>query len=158
MNDLISTTTLCFKGVILGTDHAGFQLKEQLKTYLTQSNVIVEDVGCYSEAAVDYPEYGKLVAEALTIKTDYMGLLCCGSGIGVSIAANRYPHLRAALCYDKYLAELAREHNNANVLCMGARFTAEPYAKQILKTFMTTTFDAGHHERRVQQLGHLLPA
>lgn len=157
MTQLLSKSSLCFEGVILGTDHAGFHLKEQLKSYLQQNDIQIEDVGCFSEASVDYPNYGTLVAEALQKKQNYMGLLCCGSGIGVSIAANRYSHVRAALCYDNHLAYLARQHNNANVLCMGARFTAESYAKQILETFLTTPFDAGHHSKRVEQLAHLLP-
>ena len=108
------------KSIIIGSDHAGFLVKEKIKIFLKKANIKLLDIGTFSEERVDYPDYGKKLALAVKNKTVF-GILICGSGIGVSIAANRIKKIRAAVCYNKKSASLARKHNNANVLCLGAR-------------------------------------
>lgn len=138
--------------IALASDHAGFALKETLKSYLSDAHDIV-DLGTHGEDSVDYPQFGK--AMGITMSTDPapdFGILVCGSGIGISIAANRFPAARAALCTTPEMAQLSRQHNNANVLALGARLTDEDTAKKIVDTFLSTNFEGGRHERRVAML------
>ena len=125
--------------IIIGSDHAGFRLKEKIKDYLKELSYKVEDLGTFSEEPTDYPLIAKKVAEKVA-KTDSQGILVCGSGIGMCMAANKIKKVRAALCYDEYTAKVAREHNNANILCLGGRTKPEKGYKKIVKTFFNTKF------------------
>ncbi len=134
----------------LAADHAGFMLKEFVLDWLLRHGFETKDLGTHNTQRVDYPLYAqKLIA---LIKNEDRGVLICGSGIGMSIAANRFMHIRAALCHDAYTAELARKHNNANVLCMGARIIGIGVAESILEAFAKTHFESGRHAARLQQI------
>jgi len=135
--------------IYIGSDHGGFLLKNYIKTFLEDQSVDVEDVGTYSADSVDYPEYGKAVAQKVVANKNSMGIVICGTGIGISIAANKVCGARAALCTTSTHARLAREHNNANILAMGERMTGTELAKDIVHTFLKTEFEGGRHERRV---------
>ncbi len=139
----------------LAADHAGYALKNIIKEHLANHHpeFAVEDLGTHSEASVHYPEYGLKAAQAVVEDTNHIGIIICGSGIGISIAANRIPGARAALCLTPEMAALAREHNNANMLALGARLTDETTALACVDTFLTTDFAGGRHEARVKMLG-----
>ena len=136
----------------LGADHGGFALKEELKSYLLGAGHEVLDLGTDSEESVDYPQYGKAVAEKVVAEPNSLGIIICGTGIGISIAANNLPGERAGLCFSTTHARLTRQHNNANILALGGRTTGLEVAKDIVDTFLATAFEGGRHERRVQQL------
>jgi ribose 5-phosphate isomerase B len=138
--------------IALASDHAGYALKEALKQHLVTLGHTPLDLGTNSEDSVDYPDFGNAMAAALKANKAEQGILVCGSGIGISIAANRHPHIRAALCHNEETAKLSREHNDANVLVMGARIVSEDLAKTMLKTFLTTQFAGGRHAGRVAKL------
>jgi ribose 5-phosphate isomerase B len=141
--------------IIIGSDHAGFELKEKIKEYLNELDYKVEDLGTNSAEAVDYPVYGKKVAEKVA-KTNSTGILVCGSGIGICMSANKIKGIRAALCYDEYTAKTARQHNNANIICLGARTPSAKNYKKIIKTFLTTEFSKEQrHHKRVKQMDAL---
>ena len=133
----------------IASDHAGYELKSYLIANLQNYNII--NLGTDSEASVDYPDYAKLVAESITSEGDF-GILICGSGIGISIAANRYAHIRAALCSEHEVAILSREHNDANVLALGSRFIAGQQALDLCNSFLSTNFAKGRHQLRVSKL------
>ena len=135
--------------VALGSDHAGFFLKEKVIAYLGQKGIEVEDMGPYNAERVDYPVYGKKVGEKVASGEVDKGLVICGSGIGISIAANKVKGVRAALCGDPLSARLCREHNDANVLAMGARLIGETMALEIVDTFLNTDFQGGRHQQRI---------
>lgn len=138
------------KKVLIASDHAGFSLKKFLTSELTKLGFTVVDLGCDSaENSVDYPDYGQKLGKKL--KGEF-GILICGSGVGISIAANRLKHIRAALCHNVKLAKLARSHNDANVLCLGARMLKDKSALTIAKVFLSEKFEGGRHERRVIKL------
>lgn len=139
--------------VLIASDHRGLTLKAYLKEELTQQGYSVADLGTHSEAAVDYPDIAGAMAEALLNKPQDKGILICGSGIGISIAANRYRHLRAALCHDHLSARLARLHNNANVLVLGSGFVGMAVAMDATLTFLNTSFEGGRHAVRVDKMG-----
>jgi ribose 5-phosphate isomerase B len=142
------------KTVAIGADHAGFVLKSALSTVLQHMGFRVLDLGTNGPDSVDYPDFADAVAKAVLDGTAQAGLLICGSGIGMSIGANRHTGVRAALCHDEETARLAREHNDANVLVLGARLTDEELAGKCVKVFFSTDFDGGErHERRVGKLG-----
>ena len=141
--------------IALGADHAGFPLKEDLKAWLVAQGYEVVDCGTQSAESVDYPDYTVLVASAVTAGKAGRGVLVCGSGIGMAIAANKVAGIRAAACTDAYTARLSREHNDANVLALGARITARDSAIEILETWLGAEFAGGRHARRVQKLGDL---
>ena len=138
--------------IALARDHAGFALKETLKKYLVTLGCTPLDLGTNSEDSVDYPDFANALATAIKAGKATQGILVCGSGIGISIAANRHPHIRAALCHNEETAKLSREHNDANVLALGARIVSEETAKTMLKTFLTTQFAGGRHAGRVAKL------
>ena len=140
--------------VVVGSDHAGFPLKEHLKKVLGQWGHEVIDVGTHSTESTDYPQYGEAVGHKV-MELGAPGLCVCGSGIGISIAANKVPGVRAALVGDATAARLAREHNDANVLCLGERLIGRAVAEDALKAFLETAFAGGRHERRVKQLDAL---
>ena len=141
--------------VILGCDHAGFALKTQVKGLLENMGHPVEDAGCHSEDSVDYPVYGKAVATGVAKGEFAKGILICGSGLGMSMVANRFTGVRAALCNDLYSAVLSRRHNDANLLVMGGRLIGSDLAEEIVRTWLTTEFDGGRHEGRIAQLDEI---
>jgi ribose 5-phosphate isomerase B len=140
------------KTVALASDHGGFELKEQLKKELEGWGYAVLDLGTDGTASVDYPDYAEAMAAAIRAKAASSGVLVCGTGIGISIAANRHPDIRAALVHDTTTARLSREHNDANVVVFGGRTTAAEQAKECLKIFLDTAFEGGRHARRVAKM------
>ncbi len=140
------------RSILLAADHAGYRLKTELATHIVDLGYEPLDLGTHSADSVDYPEYASRLAEALVKGRAARGVLICGAGIGMSIAANRYPGVRAANCLTEEMASLAREHNDANVLCLGARLLEPTAAKKILWTFLETPFGGGRHQRRVEMI------
>lgn len=141
--------------IAVGSDHAGFTLKESLKKFLTEAGNEVIDLGAHSEERTDYPEYAKAVGGAVDSGQARMGVLVCGSGIGMCMGANRFPKVRAAVLQDEYDVEMGRRHNDANVACFGARKIGEDRARELLELFLTSPFDGGRHEGRVNMLGNI---
>ncbi|MFA5591953.1 MAG: ribose 5-phosphate isomerase B [Micavibrio sp.] len=135
------------------SDHGGFALKEFLKKNFNAVPVEWVDFGTDSENSVDYPDFGKKLADAVASGELALGVAICGTGIGISIACNRNPAIRAALCADTTMARLAREHNDAQILCLGGRVTGAETALDILKTFLESPFEGGRHQRRIDKLG-----
>ncbi len=138
--------------IVLGNDHAGFELKEDLKAYLQERGVAVVDLGVPDETPVDYPDIGRRVAEKVSRGEFPRGILICGSGIGMSIVANRFPGVRAALCHDLFAARISREHNNANVLILGGRVTGKGLAREILRVWLESEFQGGRHQKRLEKI------
>lgn len=140
------------KKIFIASDHAGYQLKLFLLNSLKKTSIEIIDLGCNSaKQSVDYPDYANLLCQ--NIDENSFGILICGSGIGISISANRHKHIRAALCHNKNTAKLSRAHNNANVICLGARMLRPKYALNICKTFLSQKFDGNRHAIRVEKLG-----
>lgn len=137
--------------IALASDHAGFALKEKIKVHLSAHEIT--DLGTHSEDSVDYPDFGKKLAENIAAGESDVGILVCGSGIGISIAANRNPAVRCALCHSAETASLARQHNNANVIALGARIIDEATAIAAVDAFLATDFEGGRHQGRVNKLG-----
>lgn len=142
------------KIIHIAADHGGFELKVKLINYLKTSDYIIDDLGTYSVDSVDYPEFGFKAAEAV-LKDGCPAIIICGTGIGISIAANRKTGIRAALCNSTEYAKLAREHNNANILALGGRFTDEKTAIAITEVFLNTDFIGGRHQRRTDMLDQI---
>jgi ribose 5-phosphate isomerase B len=138
--------------IILGSDHAGFRMKEEVKAWLVANHFTVKDYGVNSDASFDYPDIAHPVASAVEETPGTLGLLLCGSANGVAITANKHQGIRAAICWTEELASLARLHNNANVLCLPARFIDTPLAERIIDTFVSTSFEGGRHSRRVDKI------
>ena len=141
--------------IAIASDHAGYPLKEFLRERLTRLGHEPIDCGTHSAESVDYPDFAKLAAEAVDRGAAERGVLVCGSGIGMCIAANRFPNVRAVVLHDANDAELSRRHNDANVACFGARSMGDEEALGLLELFLSTPFDGGRHERRVEKLSHL---
>ncbi len=139
--------------IALASDHAGYALKTLLAEYVSSQGHAVLDLGTDSEDSVDYPDFGHALAKAIISGQAEKGIVICGSGIGISIAANRHHGVRAALCHNADTAALARQHNNANVLALGARVIDETDAKACVDAFLSTEFEGGRHEKRVEKLG-----
>ena len=135
-----------------GSDHAGFQLKEILKKHLEEKGYECVDYGTYSEDRVDYPDYGRLVGEKVAMGEVEKGVLVCGTGIGISLAANKVKGIRAAVCSESYSAMMAAKHNNANIIAVGARVVGDEVAKLIVDTFLETEFEGGRHAARVAKI------
>jgi ribose 5-phosphate isomerase B len=138
--------------IFLSSDHAGFELKEKVKSFLIDNNFEYEDLGCSSLEPVDYPDYAKLLSKKIKDKNNSKGILFCGTGIGISMAANRFPHIRAALCTSVEMASKSRKHNDANVLALGGRILEDKLALQIVEEFLYTDFEAGRHNLRVDKI------
>lgn len=138
--------------IALGSDHAGFDLKEAIRAWLTVDGHEVLDLGCHTPERCDYPVPALAVARSVTSGEAERGVVICGSGIGVSIAANRVPGCRAALVHETLSARLCRTHNDANVLCLGARLIGPEMAREIVKTFLSTPFEGGRHQERVAMI------
>lgn len=138
--------------VALGADHAGFELKESVKRLLATQGIQVDDRGTHSLESVDYPDFARAVGEAVVRGQAGFGVLVCGTGIGMSVSANKIPGIRAAKADTEYEAEMARAHNNANVLCLGARVTDAATAEKLVRKFLETRFEGGRHQRRVDKI------
>ncbi|MFQ7111667.1 MAG: ribose 5-phosphate isomerase B [Anaerovoracaceae bacterium] len=138
--------------IAVASDHGGYKLKEYLKKYLEEKGEEVIDLGTDSEESVDYPVYGKACGEAVVSGKADRGIVCCGTGIGISIAANKVKGVRCALCTDVHMAEMSRKHNNANVLALGGRTTSDEDAIKITEAWLDTGFEGGRHQRRVNML------
>ena len=141
-----------FNKIFLSSDHGGFELKEIVKSFLIDNNFEYEDLGCSSLEPVDYPDYAKLLSKKIKDKNNSKGILFCGTGIGISMAANRFPHIRAALCTSVEMASKSRKHNDANVLALGGRILEDKLALEIVKEFLQTEFEAGRHSLRVNKI------
>ncbi|GAB4572170.1 MAG: ribose 5-phosphate isomerase B [Rhodothalassiaceae bacterium] len=139
--------------IALAADHAGHDLKARIAAHLVERGIPVLDLGTHGTQSVDYPDYGRALAEAVSSGKARFGIAICGSGIGISIAANRNPAIRAALCSEPLSARLARAHNDANVLALGARLIGEVMAFEIVDVFLATAFEGGRHAARVDKLG-----
>ena len=141
--------------IALGADHAGYRLKERLRAYLKDKGYQVEDLGTYSEQSTDYPDVAAKVAEQIQTQKAKFGLLVCGTGIGMAIAANKMNGIRASACNDTLAALMSRSHNNANVLTLGSRMVDEPTARNILDVWLSVPFTGGRHQRRVRKIQNL---
>ncbi len=137
--------------IIIGCDHAAYPLKEKVKDYLTSKEIDVKDVGTNSEKSVDYPDFGKKVASMVSNGNFKRGILMCGTGIGMSMVANKFSHVRAALCTEPFSAEMSRRHNDSNILVMGGRMTGETLAIEIVRVWLETPFDGGRHQERLNK-------
>jgi ribose 5-phosphate isomerase B len=138
--------------IIIGSDHAGFPLKEKLISYIQSLGIEVKDAGCYSEERADYPDYAHTVATGVLNKEVDFGVLICGSGNGINMAANKHKGIRSALCWMPEIAELARLHNDANILTLPGRYIAEEEAKKCVDIFFNTAFEGGRHADRVNKI------
>ena len=136
----------------IGCDHAGYELKQEIIKHLEEKGIEYKDFCCYSEEAVDYPVYGKLVGHAVADGECEKGILICGTGIGISLAANKVPGIRAAVCSEPYSAEMTVRHNNAQIIAFGARVVGDELAKKILDAFFGAKFEGGRHAERVQKI------
>ncbi|MCU0555987.1 MAG: ribose 5-phosphate isomerase B [Desulfobacterales bacterium] len=141
--------------IIIGCDHAAFALKEAVKAYLVENGITVRDAGTHATTSVDYPDFGARVAAAVSRGEYARGILICGTGIGMSIVANRFPHVRAALCNDLFSALMGRRHNDANILVMGGRVIGEGLALEIVRVWLETPFEGGRHQDRLDKFDSL---
>lgn len=137
--------------IVIGADHGGFELKEDVKGLLDTMKHTVTDVGCSSTDSVDYPDFAEKAVSYIIDGSCKLGILICGTGIGMSIAANRHFEIRAANCNSEYTARMSREHNNANMLCLGARVLDKELALTIVETWLRSDFDGGRHQRRIEK-------
>ncbi len=140
------------KKIFISCDHGGFYLKEQIVAYLLKNSYKTIDLGTKDSCSVDYPDYSKVLVNELKNNLGCMGILLCGTGIGMSISANRHSHIRAALCTDEDMARLSRQHNDANVLVIGGRTTSLNSAKKIIDVFLSTEFEKGRHTIRLKKI------
>ncbi len=138
--------------IVIGSDHAGFSVKEAIRKFLETAGYAVDDQGTWSEESVDYPDYGKAVGERVVSRQADLGIAVCGTGIGISIAANKVPGVRAAVAHDVMTARLAREHNDANVLALGGRVVTGEAAIEMVQVFLTTAYLGGRHQRRLDKI------
>jgi len=143
------------KKVALASDHGGYQLKLEIIEYLKTKGYETVDLGTDSEESVDYPEYGAKAAQAIINNDADCGIIMCGSGIGISISANKFKGIRAALCFDTYTAKMCREHNDANIMAIGGRITTIDRAEDMVDLFLETEFEGGRHQRRIDKLDQL---
>ena len=141
-----------FKTVCIASDHAGFNLKEDIKNYLIDKNISIFDIGPYSNQSVDYPDYAKKLGNRIKLKKSDVGILVCGSGTGMAISANKIKTIRAAVCYNLKSTRLSRQHNNANIIALGARFINKKLSLKLVETFLKTKFEGGRHLRRVKKI------
>lgn len=139
----------------IASDHAGYELKEKIKQFLLSKNIETKDFGTFSSESVDYPDYAHKVGAAINRNEYKRGIVICGSGNGVQMTVNKYPGVRCALCWNEEIASLARQHNDANILSLPARFIPEELALRIVDIFLNTGFEGGRHQRRVEKISHL---
>tara|TARA_B110000444_G_scaffold226701_1_gene231417 strand:+ start:129 stop:560 length:432 start_codon:yes stop_codon:yes gene_type:complete len=143
---------MLFSKICIASDHAGFDLKEKIKVFLTNKDVPIIDLGPINKNSVDYPDYAKKVAKRLLLKKSDAGILVCGSGTGMAISANKFKNIRAAQCYNKKSTILSRQHNNANIICLGSRMIDKKDAFNFIKFFFTTKFEGGRHKKRINKI------
>jgi ribose 5-phosphate isomerase B len=143
---------MSIKIVPIGADHAGYELKEEIKLFLQEKGIEVEDFGCHSTESIDYPDYGHPVAEMVENNPGMMGILICGSGNGINMTANKHQGIRSALCWNKEIAELARLHNDANIIALPARFVTVNEAMEMVSIFLDTSFEGGRHQNRIDKI------
>ena len=136
----------------IGADHAGFELKEKVKLFLNEKGYEVKDFGCYSSESIDYPDFGHPVAEMVENNAGMKGILICGSGNGINMTANKHQGIRSALCWKAEIAELARLHNDANIIALPARFISEEEALEMIEVFFNTSFEGGRHQNRINKI------
>ncbi len=141
--------------IAIGSDHGGYELKEHVKKHLSDKGIEVKDYGVFSEESVDYPDCAAPVCRAVQSGEAERGILLCGTGIGISIAANKFSGIRAALCSDVYSALMAKQHNNANILCLGGRVTGRELAFMIADTWLNAEFEGGRHAARVEKIHNI---
>lgn len=141
--------------IFIGCDHGGFEIKEKIRDFLEENGAQYRDLGTNGLDSVDYPEFAEKVAKAVVASEGNLGILVCGTGIGVCIAANKIKGTRAALCHNVHYAQMARRHNNANVLCLGGRELSKEEVIDIVKAFLNTDFEGGRHQKRVLQIAEL---
>ncbi len=141
-----------FKKICISSDHAGFKLKEYIKEILVDSNISIIDLGPFINKSVDYPDYAKKISHRISKKKSEIGILVCGSGTGMAISANKTKGIRAAVGYNFKSTQLSRQHNNANILCLGSRLTKKKDIKKIVAIFLNTKFEGGRHNRRVKKI------
>lgn len=138
--------------IVLASDHGGYDLKEEIKKHLTEKGYEIEDIGTHSKESVDYPKYGREAAEIVASGKADKGIICCGTGIGISLAANKVKGIRCAVVSDTFSAKMSRAHNNANMLSLGGRVVGTGLALEIVDIWLSTEFEGGRHERRVSQI------
>jgi len=141
--------------IIIGSDHAAYPLKEKVKKYIIEKGIDVKDIGAFSEDSVDYADYGIKVASAVSTGEFERGILLCGTGLGMSMVANRFNHIRAALCNDVFSAIMSRKHNNSNILVMGGRLIGDVLAFEIVTAWLETSFEGGRHQSRIEKFDTL---
>ena len=141
-----------FKKICISSDHAGYEIKEFIKEHLIKSKISIIDLGPFLKKSVDYPDYAKKVSNRVSKRKSDIGILVCGSGTGMAISANKTKGIRAAVGYNIKSTQLSRQHNNANVLCLGSRLTKRKDIKRIIKIFLNTKFEGGRHKRRVKKI------
>ncbi len=141
--------------IVLAADHGGYELKEEVKKYLDKKGILYKDTGCFSKESVDYPDVTKIACQEITSGACEKGIIFCGTGIGVSIAANKIRGIRACACSETFSAEFTRKHNDANVLCLGGRVVAGGLAIEIVKKFLNTEFEGGRHQKRIDKINKL---
>ena len=138
--------------IAIASDHGGFSLKVDIVSFLKELGYEVNDMGPKNQNSVDYPDYGIRIAQAVTSNSDTRGIVICGTGIGMSIVVNRFPGIRGTLCSDLYTAKLCREHNDSNILIMGGRVVGHGLAREIVKVWLSTPFDGGRHQKRLDKI------
>lgn len=138
--------------IAIGSDHGGFELKNHIINYLKEKNIDIKDFGCFDENSVDYPDIAEAVCDSINSGESECGILVCGTGIGISIAANKIDGIRAAHCHDVYSAEMTKRHNNANVICMGGRVVGRELAFKIVDAWLGAEFEGGRHQNRIDKI------
>ena len=141
-----------FKKVCIASDHAGYKLKESIKDHLIEKYISIFDMGPYENKSVDYPDYAKKLAKRVKAKKSDIGILVCGSGTGMAISANKIKGIRAAVCYNTMSTRLSRQHNNANIIALGARLTKKSLSLKLVETFLKTSFEGGRHLKRIKKI------
>ena len=141
-----------FKKICIASDHAGFNLKENIKDYLINKNVSIIDLGPNDNKSVDYPDYAKKIGNRIKFKKSDIGILVCGSGTGMAISANKFKNIRAAVCYNIKSTRLSRQHNNANIIALGARLTKKSLSLKLVDLFLKTKFEGGRHLKRIKKI------
>ena len=143
---------ILFSKICIASDHAGYDMKEKIKDFLVGKDIPVIDLGPFTDASVDYPDYAKRVAKRVVLKKSDAGILVCGSGTGMAIVANKFKGIRAAQCYNKYVTILSRQHNNANIICLGSRILKSKETFSLINYFLSTKFEAGRHQKRINKI------
>ena len=143
---------ILFSKICIASDHAGYDMKEKIKDLLLVKDIPVIDLGPFTDASVDYPDYAKRVAKRVVLKKSDVGILVCGSGTGMAIVANKFKGIRAAQCYNKFGTILSRQHNNANIICLGSRILKSKETFSLINYFLSTKFEAGRHQKRINKI------